>query len=241
MTQHDHVNIWSKGEVVNYLRSRFGQGLVKDCKLLKVERGHADAFYPKCLEDWASADPANNVETDLTAYNGPSSYHWPRCPKDCPKYVNADDFPESLAQDPHERSRQASQDYVDRGRINELKTLKSTQFDFTKLIAFCEDINRCHGAGSVLAPAVLVRGILDHIPPLFGAVTFKEVANNYQGATKSFRGSMLNLDNSSRKIADAILHTQIRSKEALPTPTQVDFKNDLDVLLQEIVRSLKKI
>jgi hypothetical protein len=50
---------------------------------------------------------------------------------------------------------------------------------------------------------------------------------------------MQHLDNSSRSIADAHLHTQIRSKESLPTQTQVNFTNDVDVLLGEIIRIWK--
>ena len=66
---------------------------------------------------------------------------------------------------------------------------------------------------------------------------FGEVANNY-AATKSFRESMQHLENSARNIGDAHLHVQIRKRESLPTPTQVNFSNDLDVLLGEIVRIL---
>ena len=48
------------------------------------------------------------------------------------------------------------------------------------------------------------------------------------------------LEKSSRKIADSYLHTQIRKNESsLPTETQINFKNDLDVLLQEIERKIK--
>jgi len=50
---------------------------------------------------------------------------------------------------------------------------------------------------------------------------------------------MTHLDKSSRKIADAFLHTHIRNKEVLPNKTQVNFSRDLDVLLGEIVRILK--
>jgi len=49
---------------------------------------------------------------------------------------------------------------------------------------------------------------------------------------------MAHLENSARRIADAHLHTQIRARETLPTATQVNFSNDLDVLLAEIVRIL---
>ena len=69
----------------------------------------------------------------------------------------------------------------------------------------------------------------------FGFDTFAEVTNNYKGS-KSFKDSMKNLENSSRKIADAYLHNRIRKKESLPNENQVNFSHDLDVLLGEIVR-----
>jgi hypothetical protein len=86
---------------------------------------------------------------------------------------------------------------------------------------------------------MLVRAIIDHVPPMLGHDTFKEVANNYNG-TKSFGDSVKHLDESMRKISDSILHTKIRKKEILPTFVQVDFSADLDVLLGEIVRVNKK-
>lgn len=83
---------------------------------------------------------------------------------------------------------------------------------------------------------MLCRAIIDHIPPIFNVNTFNEVANNY--GSKSFKRNMLNLNNSLRNIADSYLHQTIRKKETLPNKTQIDFKNDLDVLLAEIIRFL---
>ncbi|MBA3611897.1 MAG: hypothetical protein H0W49_03080 [Nitrospirales bacterium] len=50
---------------------------------------------------------------------------------------------------------------------------------------------------------------------------------------------MKRLDSSLRSIADSYLHVQVRSKEVLPTRIQVNFAQELDVLLQEIVRVLR--
>jgi hypothetical protein len=50
---------------------------------------------------------------------------------------------------------------------------------------------------------------------------------------------MAHLGTSARKIADQHLHVQIRRSEVVPTIVQVDFSNDLDVLLSEIVRLMK--
>lgn len=127
--------------------------------------------------------------------------------------------------------------YVDPNRIVDLKSVSSNNFDLTKLIRFCDELNSCYQSESFISVIMLVRAILDHVPPILGYKTFVEVANNYGG--KSLKKSLLNLQNSSRNIADAYLHEAIRSKETLPNKTLVDFRNDLDVLLSEIVRLLK--
>lgn len=127
--------------------------------------------------------------------------------------------------------------YVHNSRIEELQKIENKKFDLTRLIKLCEELNQAFQNQSHLSVAMIIRAILDHIPPIFGYKTFIEVANNY--GSKSFKGSMQNLENSSRKIADSFLHSQIRQKEVLPTSNQVDFSNDLDVLLGEIYRILK--
>jgi hypothetical protein len=129
-------------------------------------------------------------------------------------------------------------DYVDQTRISELRKIKNSNYDLTKLVRLCVEINASFSNECYIATAMLVRAVLDHVPPIFNKRTFSEVANNYNGG-KSFRESMLHLENSSRKIGDAHLHIQIRSKEVLPNKAQVNFSNDLDFLLAEIVRILK--
>ena len=86
-----------------------------------------------------------------------------------------------------------------------------------------------------MATAMLLRTILNHVPPVLGFGTFKEVANNYGGG-KSFGASMQNLERSLRNIADMHLHSPIRPQEDVPSATQVDFSADLDVLLGEVIR-----
>lgn len=128
--------------------------------------------------------------------------------------------------------------YVHPQRIKEISSLKPANFDLTKLVALLTEINICHQNRCYFAIASLVRTVLDHVPPVFGLNTFAEVASNYAGA-KSFKDSMANLDRSARKIADQHLHLPLRASEVVPTIVQVDFSNDLDVLLAEIVRILK--
>jgi hypothetical protein len=128
--------------------------------------------------------------------------------------------------------------YVDQGRIEELRKSTSQNFDLTKLIRLIDELNQNFRNENFLTVAILCRAIIDHIPPIFGCSSFAEIANNYAGS-KSFKESMTTLSTSLRKIGDSHLHTQIRKKEVLPNRTQVDFSNDMDVLLAEIVRIMK--
>lgn len=125
---------------------------------------------------------------------------------------------------------------VAESRLVELRLLTSEEFDFRKLVRLCEEINCAYGSQSYYATAMLVRGLLDHVPPVFGFKTFTEVASNYAGGGKSFRQTMQHLENASRKVADAHLHMPIRESETLPTPQQVNCSQQLDVLLSEVVR-----
>lgn len=131
-----------------------------------------------------------------------------------------------------------SSNYVDSSRIVEIKKIKSNKFDLSRLIKLCDELNSSFENKCYFSVAMLVRSILDHVPPIFDSSSFAEVSNNCQG-TRSFKSQMQHLEISSRKIADSYLHTQIRDRESLPNSTQVDFSNDLDVLLGEIYRLLK--
>ena len=131
----------------------------------------------------------------------------------------------------------ARQQYVDASRISELQRSAGDEWDVSRLVQLCVELNNAYASDSHLTVAMLVRAIVDHIPPIFGYTTFSEVANNYAGS-RSFRSSMQNLQRSLRNIADAHLHTHIRRKEVLPNTTQVDFRAELDVLLSETVRIL---
>ncbi len=123
--------------------------------------------------------------------------------------------------------------FIDKKRFQALKKKKG-QFDFSRSIQMLSELDHAYSVGNYISVILLMRAILDHVPPIFNLNTFTEVANNY--GTKSFKDSMSHLENSSRKIADSYLHTKIRNKESLPNKTQINFSNDMDVLLAEIVR-----
>lgn len=128
--------------------------------------------------------------------------------------------------------------FVHPTRLRELGQIKSHTFDLSRLRRLCEELNITWPNGAHHATAMLIRAILDHVPPIFTVSSFTELASNYAGS-KSFKEAMAGLEVGARKIADAHLHTRIRKSETLPTSTQVNFSQQLDVLLAEIVRILK--
>lgn len=130
------------------------------------------------------------------------------------------------------------EDFIGRERMNGLKKIKNSSFDLTRLIRMCQEINDNFLRKNYISVIVLARAILDHTPPIFGCKNFTEIVNNTKLA-KSTRASFKQLDASSRNIADAYLHIQIRDKEILPTEKQVNFSHDLDTLFGEIIRLLK--
>ena len=91
-----YLDIKSRGEVEEYLQLLLKNGQIKDCESLKVEEGYLHAFYPKCIKQYASRISAHNVHTDPSAGGAPSSYYWPKCPKDCSYYLKSEDFNRSL-------------------------------------------------------------------------------------------------------------------------------------------------
>jgi len=128
--------------------------------------------------------------------------------------------------------------YVAPERIAALQSLRLSAWDFARLAELCREINvaaanRCH-----MSTAMLLRTILNHVPPVLGFNTFAEVANNYGGTKdhKSFKQTMQRLQGSLRAIADMHLHSPIRQQEDVPTGVQVDFAAELDVLLGEVLR-----
>jgi hypothetical protein len=63
-------------------------------------------------------------------------------------------------------------------RLGELRALRSSDFDFKKLIRLCEELNIASREDCHFATGMLTRAVLDHVPPVLGVRSFSEVANN---------------------------------------------------------------
>ncbi|VTR27913.1 hypothetical protein [Sphingobacterium thalpophilum] len=127
-----------------------------------------------------------------------------------------------------------NQHFIDPDRLERLKSVNHKVFDLSRLVRFCEELDHAFLFENYLSVGMIMRAIIDHIPPIFDCKSFNEVANNY--GSKSFKKSMEHLNVSLRNISDSYLHTHIRRKEALPNKIQINFSSDMDVLLSEIIR-----
>jgi len=128
--------------------------------------------------------------------------------------------------------------FVSLKRIQELSEIKSKSYDLTKLIQLLKELNNASEKMNVYSIAMLLRAVMDHIPPIFSCKNFGEVVNNYSWE-KSKRILVERMENSLRNIADLFLHSQIKKSEIVPSSKQVDFRAELDVLLCEVISKLK--
>ena len=129
--------------------------------------------------------------------------------------------------------------YVDLNRIEELKKISSIEFDLNKLIRLCEELNSNWSNQNFFTVGLLVRTIINHIPPIFGQfTTFDQVQAGY--GSHSLKKNMKALNESLRSVADIFTHDLIRKKDPLPNAGQVDFRSNLDILFVEIVKILNK-
>ena len=164
-------------------------------------------------------------------------------------YPESEDITEELLEDidfggpgfglPDFSESKNSGDFIDLSRLDELREIDHPDFDLSRLIRICEEINDNYGRENYISVVALLRTLINHVPPIFGFETFKQTAAEYKGGT-SLKANLNHLQNSLKHIADRHLHQPIRKSETLPGKAQVKFQTDLDVLLEEIVRVLKR-
>lgn len=157
------------------------------------------------------------------------------CKNKLPSNTEVSNFINNLLMLPNESTISPIVEYVNSSRISELKLLKG-KYDMQKLIRLCEELNISYRNKCYFTVPMIVRSIIDHIPPIFGHKYFKEMVNAY--SPNSIKKILLTLD-SNKNIADSFLHQIIRAKEVLPTEQQINFKVAVDTLLSEIIRVSK--
>ncbi len=113
------------------------------------------------------------------------------------------------------------------------------QFDCTKLLKLISELNDNYSHGSAYTAHVLLRAILDHIPPTFGCADFTAVVNNYRWSRtdKAYMRKLLDF----KLQADDVLHRQISHKPDLLSLDDMPARAWVNRLLQESADQALKI
>lgn len=123
--------------------------------------------------------------------------------------------------------------FLDKEVLLEIRSLEGTRFDFVKLIKICEELNDAYSRGNYISSVLLIRTVLNHIPPVFGAKTFNEVVSQSGRSVKSI---LLRLNDEARPVADLHAHILIRERESIPSKNQIEpYKAAFEVLMQEVI------
>jgi hypothetical protein len=122
--------------------------------------------------------------------------------------------------------------------LAKLREIKPQKFDFIKLVQFCEELNDAYGRGNYLSCVLLIRAVMNHVPPIFGLNTFADVTAQ---SGRSLKSIFEQLEDNARPIADLHSHALIRNRENLPTKHQVEpYKASFELLIQEVITLVQK-
>jgi hypothetical protein len=121
---------------------------------------------------------------------------------------------------------------IDPRLIERLAKIESRSFDVASIVRMCREINSSHAHGNTLATVLLMRTVLNHVPPVFGHVTFEQVRAN---VAKSLKASFTHLEDGLRNVADFHAHRLITASESYPSVAQVEpFRPQFELLLQQV-------
>lgn len=113
---------------------------------------------------------------------------------------------------------------------------KVSQLDSTKLLQLIHELNDNYVRENAYAAHVLLRAVLDHIPPILGYTDFAEVANNYKWARTDKRYVKRLLD--FKLQGDDALHRQISEKADLLGMDNLPPRAWMNQLVQECAEKL---
>jgi DNA segregation ATPase FtsK/SpoIIIE-like protein len=132
--------------------------------------------------------------------------------------------------------------YIDKSQIESIKESKSI-FNTDHLVNILEEINRCYGNECYIACGILIRALLDHIPPLFEKKNIEEVVNNYSWDRSSERSSRKIVKTLYEKISffELNIHKQISKKVLNINQDEYDLPDttSLKLLLNEVIFLLR--
>jgi len=112
----------------------------------------------------------------------------------------------------------------------------TSNFDVTKLLTLIDELNDNYANRNTYGSHALLRGLLDHIPPILGQLHFDAVASNYRWpqTEKKYMKQLAAF----RAQGDDALHRQISTQADLLSFDDMPASVCVDRLLQECAERL---
>ena len=151
-------------------------------------------------------------------------------------YVVIDALKEASADPQYGQNVASNAAFLNADLLVTLKAITSAKFDISKLGRMCEELNDAYARGNYIAAVLLIRAVMNHVPPVFGATSFKEVVSQ---SGRSIKAILSRLEDDARPIADLHTHMVIRKTEHLPTKNQIEpYKAAFEILISEVTAIL---
>lgn len=216
------------------------EDLDKYFKTLNVTKLYEEPNH-KTSNDWLAEVAAilkNLDETDFRAFLNLRQHLYPSIPLGTRKHA-AEQIDGFIRQKVAEYKRynfeaqEESTVYVNQ-EIIEGFIKKQNGFNYKKLIRLLGELNSNFAAGYPYSSSMLIRAILDHIPPLLGRGSFEEVVDSYPWSRtdKEYMKRLLDFKND----ADDALHRQISKDQDLLEMDNLPNSNRVNRLLQECLK-----
>jgi hypothetical protein len=104
------------------------------------------------------------------------------------------------------------------------------------LSRMCQEINSCYSQGHTLATLLLMRALMNYVPPLFCHRTFADVAAQSPLSVKKQFG---NLQEGLRSIANYQTHRVMKPGDCYPSRGQVEpFRAAFELLIEQVIQKL---
>lgn len=216
------------------------EDLSKYHKALNVKKLYEESDH-KTSKDWLAEVAAilkNLDETDFKAFSDLRQHLYPSIPLVTRKHA-AEQIDGFIRQKVAEYKRynfeaqEQSTVYINQ-EIIEGFIKKRDGFNYKKLIRLLGELSSNYAAGYPYSSSMLVRALLDHIPPLLGCNSFEEVVNNYPWSRtdKEYMNRLLDFRND----ADDALHRQMSKDQDLLEMENLPNSNRINRLLQECLK-----
>ena len=127
---------------------------------------------------------------------------------------------------------------IDPKLIELLEFTYCPQYDLILLSKLCRETNASYSQGNFIATILLMRAVLNYLPPIFGQETFAQVVAS---VGRSLKAVFATLEDGLRKIADYHTHRRIDNANMYPSNAQIEpFRPQFELLLQEVLQRAGK-